>query len=184
MQAEEGHDTTPSQPSKAAGLHARKKAAKQQADAAGSKPQPADQAAQPATAFSSAGDEVALLTQSSATAVDVAQPGAAPVVPAAASSMQNSLDGPGLPVQQSKAGWSLPAAESDWWRCPLSGKVMQDPVLHGSGGHSYEREALEQWLAAHPGVDPLSRQPLPPGAGCDMLANHALRSLLQQLQLG
>ena len=60
---------------------------------------------------------------------------------------------------------------------------MRDPVLYGSGGHSFERAALEHWLATNPGVDPLSRQPLPPGED-DLLPNHALRSLLQQLQLG
>jgi U-box domain len=57
---------------------------------------------------------------------------------------------------------------------------MRDPVLCGSEGHSFEREALEQWLAAHPGVDPLSRELLPPGAGV-IVPNHALRNLIQQL---
>ncbi len=61
---------------------------------------------------------------------------------------------------------------------------MQDPVLCGSGGHSFERDALDQWLAANPGVEPLSGQPLPPGAGSDILANHALRNMIQQLGLG
>ena len=58
---------------------------------------------------------------------------------------------------------------------------MQDPVLFGRGGHSFEREALEQWLAANPGVDPTTRQPLPPREGT-FLASHALRSMIQQLQ--
>jgi U-box domain len=72
--------------------------------------------------------------------------------------------------------------QTDWWRCPLSGSVMRDPVLYGSGGHSFEREALEQWLAANPGVDPLSGQPLPPEGG-DLVPNHALRCLIEQLHL-
>jgi U-box domain len=61
---------------------------------------------------------------------------------------------------------------------------MHDPVLFGSEGHSFEREALEEWLAAHPGVDPLTRQPLPFGASSGMLPNHALRNMIQQLPPG
>lgn len=60
---------------------------------------------------------------------------------------------------------------------------MHDPVLIGSEGRSYEREALEDWLAANPGVDPLSRQPLLPPWGKTMLANHTLRNMIQQLSL-
>ena len=73
-------------------------------------------------------------------------------------------------------------AGGDWWRCPLSGEAMRDPVLWGPEGHTFERKALEEWLAAHPGVHPLSRQPLPPEP-CSMVPNRALRDLLQQLQL-
>ena len=60
---------------------------------------------------------------------------------------------------------------------------MREPVLYGSGGHSFERAALEQWLAANPGVDPLSQRPLPRGRG-GVVPNHALRNLIQQLQPG
>jgi U-box domain len=95
-----------------------------------------------------------------------------------------------VPLQASSANRAAmtpaadhPAAESDWWRCPLSGEAMRDPVLYGSGGHSFEREALKQWLAANPGVDPLSRQPLPLGRDTP-LPNHALRNVIQQLGLG
>ena len=86
--------------------------------------------------------------------------------------------------QQPAAAADHPAVQSDWWCCPLSGKVMRDPVLYGSEGHSFEREALEEWLAANPGMQPLSRQPLPPGTSNGMLPNHALRNLLQQMQPG
>ena len=87
------------------------------------------------------------------------------------------------PLQPPAVAAGCPAAEADWWRCPLSGEVIQDPpVLCGSGGHSFQREALERWLAANPGVHPLSRQPLPPGED-NVLPNHAVRNMLQQLQL-
>ena len=61
---------------------------------------------------------------------------------------------------------------------------MRDPVLYGSEGHSFEREALEEWLAANPGVDPFSRQPLPPESSGAALPNHTLRNMIQQLHLG
>ena len=60
---------------------------------------------------------------------------------------------------------------------------MRDPVLWGTEGQSFERKALEEWLAAHPGVHPLTRQAVPPEA-CSVVPNRALRDLLQQLQLG
>lgn len=41
-------------------------------------------------------------------------------------------------------------AASDWWRCPLSGRVMRDPVLIGSMGDSFEREALEEVAGSQP----------------------------------
>ena len=59
---------------------------------------------------------------------------------------------------------------------------MRDPVLYGSGGHSFEREALEQWLAASPQVHPITKESLPSGEG-NVVPNHALRNLLQQLHL-
>ena len=59
---------------------------------------------------------------------------------------------------------------------------MRDPVLYGSGGHSFVRAALEEWLAINPGVDPLSGRQLLPG-GDAMLPNHALRNMIQQLHL-
>jgi hypothetical protein len=44
----------------------------------------------------------------------------------------------------------------------------------------FEREALEEWLAANPGVHPLSRQPLLLSKHY-LLPNHALRNMIQQL---
>jgi U-box domain len=86
-------------------------------------------------------------------------------------------------VQQVRVGAGDAAVQADWARCSLSGKMMRDPVLFGSGGHSFEREALEEWLAANPGVDPLSRQPLPPECSGAVLPNHTLRNMIQQMHL-
>ena len=101
-------------------------------------------------------------------------PAAAAVAPCAAPGVEHGdSTGAAVPaVQQSAA--------ADWWRCSLSGEVMQDPVLFGSGGHSFEREALEQWLAANPQIQPITKEPLPSGEG-SMVPNHALRNTLQQL---
>ena len=71
-------------------------------------------------------------------------------VQAAAATSRNGAGAAKSPPQQSAADAIRQAAESDWWRCLLSGKVMQDPVLYGDGGHSLEREALEQWRVANP----------------------------------
>jgi U-box domain len=85
--------------------------------------------------------------------------------------------------QQSPAALSSGDAAPEWCCCALTGSVMRHPVLCGSEGHSFEREALQQRLAANPGVHPISRQPLPPGRD-PMLPNHALRNMIQQLGLG
>ena len=63
----------------------------------------------------------------------------------------------------------------------LPGRGCRSSNRH-SQGHSFERAALEAWLAANPGVDPLARQLLLPEAST-LLPNHALRNMIQQLQL-
>ena len=78
--------------------------------------------------------------------------------------------------------YCLTAEKSAWLRCPSSGKVACGIPCHlGEGRRSFEREALKQWLDAKPGVHPLSKQPLPPGASSGMLPNHAMRNMIQQL---
>ena len=62
--------------------------------------------------------------------------------------------------------------------CPLTGRRFVDPCI-APDGRSYEREALELWLVAHPGVSPVSGGPLPAGAA--PRPNLALRSLLETL---
>ena len=60
--------------------------------------------------------------------------------------------------------------------CPLTGRRFVEPWI-APDGRSYEREVLELWLVAHPGVSPVSGGPLPAGAA--PRPNLALRSLLQ-----
>ena len=134
-----------------------------------------------AAALGSSPGGVAASGRSSTSAAD--DPTAEPVrIPQATEGTKTgSSDEGAKTLQQPAAAGDHPAAEPDWSRCPLSGKVMQDPVLYGSEGHSFERSALEQWLAANPGVHPISRQPLLPGEGRDVLPNDALRTMIQQM---
>ena len=53
-------------------------------------------------------------------------------------------------------------------------------MLCGSDSHSFERQALEQWLVANSQIHPITRELLPLGAG-SVVPNVTLRSLLQQL---
>ncbi|KAJ1454155.1 hypothetical protein M885DRAFT_427227, partial [Pelagophyceae sp. CCMP2097] len=56
--------------------------------------------------------------------------------------------------------------------CPITHEVMQDPVL-AADGHSYERCAIEQWLATRD-TSPLTNAPLDSKL---LIPNHALKSL-------
>jgi U-box domain len=179
-QAEEQPAGALNQRSKAAAKRARKKAARQLQEAAiGTDQQLTDGTAQLSVAEPGAVQE-ASSTCSSTPPANGPQSQAPPVSPPAATSCNEGQDAADLPQQSSALHAARPSAQQEWWRCTLSGRVMRDPVLYGSGGHSFERVVLEGWLAAHPGVDPLSRQPLPPGQG-GVLANHALRNMIQQL---
>ena len=182
MQAEEQPTGASGQRSKAATKRARKKAAKQQAAAAAANAQVANTAALADVATTSPSGQAAVISRRSTPVADTATPKEVPAAQATASSLHDD-SGASAASLQSAAAHHMPAAQSDWWCCPLSGKAMRDPVLYGSCGHSFEREALEEWAAANPGVEPLSREPLPPGSGA-VLSNHTLRHMIQQLRLG
>ena len=184
VQAEEEAAEAPAQPSKAAAKRARKKAARQRAVAASSSAeQPGGTAAAQPADDANGSDQAPTSTCSSTPATSTVPLESAAELQATACTGPDTACATDLPSTYLTKDATTAMAESDWWRCPLSGRVMRDPVLCGGDGHSFEREALEQWLAASPGVDPLTRQPLPPGGG-NIVPNHALRSLIQQLHLG
>ena len=54
---------------------------------------------------------------------------------------------------------------------------MKDPVI-ASDGVCYERAAIEQWVAEHGAVSPVTSKAIT----ADLIPNHLLRSLLQALQ--
>ena len=56
---------------------------------------------------------------------------------------------------------------------------LVDPVV-AADGESYERDAMEAWLAQKGAVSPVTGQPLP---SRDLTPNYSLRNLLQNLSL-
>jgi hypothetical protein len=61
--------------------------------------------------------------------------------------------------------------------CPLSLEVMVDPVM-AADGHTYERSAIEPWLANH-NTSPLTTQLL---ESKDLKTNIALRNTIAALK--
>lgn len=61
-------------------------------------------------------------------------------------------------------------------RCPISLEVMRDPVM-AADGHSYERAAIERWLAAHR-TSPMTGRVLP---HCELVPNHRLRAVIDEI---
>ena len=62
--------------------------------------------------------------------------------------------------------------------CPITLRVMEDPVLLKADGMSYEKAAITEWLRSH-GRSPLNRAP----AGvADLVPNRALRTAIENLK--
>ena len=70
--------------------------------------------------------------------------------------------------------------ECNWpaaFLCPITQAVFIDPVATPEG-HSFEREAIETWLATQ-ATDPLTRKPLHPN---QLYANRTLQEAVRQLR--
>lgn len=63
--------------------------------------------------------------------------------------------------------------------CPITHEVMVDPVVCAFG-HSYERAAIECWLATH-NITPVTNTDLPTKV---LTPNHALRNMIQEWEQG
>ena len=61
--------------------------------------------------------------------------------------------------------------------CPITCEVMSDPVM-AADGHTYEKTAIEAWLAAHD-TSPITNLVLDHKA---LVPNHALRQSIEQLE--
>ncbi|CAN0163568.1 unnamed protein product [Phaeothamnion confervicola] len=93
--------------------------------------------------------------------------------PCAASTGSGSSGGNG------SAGRRNPDAVPNEFLCPLTLSMMEDPVIV-SDGHTYERCAIEQWLAEHR-TSPMSNEPLASGG---VVPNRALRSAIEVWRAG
>ena len=60
---------------------------------------------------------------------------------------------------------------------PITLELMSDPVLTADG-HTYERAAIERWLADH-NTSPKTGLPLP---SKDLIPNYALRNAIQRFE--
>ena len=65
-------------------------------------------------------------------------------------------------------------------RCPLSGEIMQDPVILACNGVSYERAVLEEWIR-EVGTNPESGEPLD---DVRVMENPCFKSLIQAVVHG
>ena len=59
--------------------------------------------------------------------------------------------------------------------CPITKEIMRDPVM-GPDGHSYELQAIEEWLRDH-GISPMTREAM---TADQLVKNHALRNLIER----
>ena len=59
--------------------------------------------------------------------------------------------------------------------CSITFEAMADPVVSAVSGHTYERAAIERWLASK-GEDPVTRQPT---RASDLVPNIALRGAIE-----
>ena len=76
---------------------------------------------------------------------------------------------------------AIDPALHQFFLCPLTHQLMADPVV-AADGHTYEREAIEQWLQhqqAHgkPLTSPKTNEPL---AHSHLIPNHQLRALIRE----
>jgi len=63
----------------------------------------------------------------------------------------------------------------DDFKCPISLKIMSEPVILSSG-HTFDRTSIQRWLDAGHRTNPISKLPLSDSP--TLIHNHALRSLI------
>ena len=67
-------------------------------------------------------------------------------------------------------------------KCPLTGMVMEDPVILASSGWSYERSAIVEWLEKY-GTEPRTGAVLGGGSERRVIENVQLREFIQELKI-
>ena len=66
----------------------------------------------------------------------------------------------------------------DILRCPITGNIMNDPVV-AADGHTYERKAITEWIREH-GTSPKTNQPLSPDL---LFPNLAMKSQIDTYKM-
>ena len=68
-------------------------------------------------------------------------------------------------IQHATPAASAPEPIPQSWYCPLTHELMREPVMlaDSESGHSYERAAIEDWLARGHLTDPITNMQLPSG---------------------
>ncbi len=79
---------------------------------------------------------------------------------------------------------SISSSSSSEFICPLSNQRFVDPVILGTSGVTFERSALETYLAEQPDppLHPITSEPLVTEGDRIIIPNHALKKLLQREQ--
>eukprot|EP01105_Mastigella_eilhardi_P008978 TRINITY_DN2145_c0_g3_i1.p1 TRINITY_DN2145_c0_g3~~TRINITY_DN2145_c0_g3_i1.p1 ORF type:complete len:819 (-),score=149.10 TRINITY_DN2145_c0_g3_i1:60-2471(-) len=72
--------------------------------------------------------------------------------------------------QQQQRGGEAPGS----FNCAITGELMTDPVID-TEGHTYERSAIETWLARGNSTSPMTRSPL---SAADLVPNRALKEAI------
>ena len=65
-------------------------------------------------------------------------------------------------------------AFSEILKCPISGEIMEDPVM-SPGGHTYERKYIENWIQIKK-ISPLTKKPLNKN---DLRVNFAVKNMIE-----
>ena len=89
--------------------------------------------------------------------------------------LPTDLRRPPVPVAlPSRAAVPIPAD----FICPVNLTLMADPVV-ASDGHTYEREAIQEWLGTGSMLSPKTNEPL---AHTHLTANHATHGAIAELE--
>jgi hypothetical protein len=63
------------------------------------------------------------------------------------------------------------------FQCPITGEIMDDPVITVADGHCYERQAIEEWFRRGHRTSPLTGLPLSTLA---VVPNISLRNAIEE----
>ncbi|XP_048140996.1 U-box domain-containing protein 33-like isoform X2 [Rhodamnia argentea] len=75
----------------------------------------------------------------------------------------------------SRSGPEEPGQPPQYFTCPISHEIMQDPHV-AADGFTYEAEAIRFWLSGHD-TSPMTNLQLP---NCELFPNQTLRSMIQE----